>query len=68
MATFVLVHGGWHGGWSWKHVREKLRGNGHLVFTPTLTGLGERAHLASKDINLITHVTDVVTELGTKER
>jgi alpha/beta hydrolase family protein len=39
--TFVLVHGAWHGGWCWERVADRLRGCGHTVFTPTLTGLGE---------------------------
>ena len=43
--TFVLVHGAWHGGWCWVRVADLLRAQGHSVFTPTLTGLGERAHL-----------------------
>ena len=47
MATFVLVHPAWFGGWCWKKVAPILRGRGHEVFTPTLTGLGERAHLDS---------------------
>jgi pimeloyl-ACP methyl ester carboxylesterase len=59
-STFVLVHGGWHGGWCYARVAERLRAAGHRVFTPTLTGLGERAHLYSRTINLVTHVTDVV--------
>ncbi|MGI9378145.1 MAG: alpha/beta fold hydrolase, partial [Methyloligellaceae bacterium] len=42
MATYVLVHGAWHGGWCWREVRQRLRAEGHRVFTPTLTGLGER--------------------------
>jgi hypothetical protein len=46
--TFVLVHGAWHGGWCWGKVATTLRGRGHTVFTPTQTGLGERAHLSSK--------------------
>ena len=58
--TFVLVHGGWHGGWCWRRVADSLRRQGHTVFTPTLTGLGERSHLMSRDINLDTHITDVV--------
>jgi pimeloyl-ACP methyl ester carboxylesterase len=58
--TFVLVHGAWHGGWCWTRVAEPLRARGHRVFTPTLTGLGERAHLLSGRIDLQTHVTDVV--------
>jgi pimeloyl-ACP methyl ester carboxylesterase len=58
--TFVLVHGAWHGGWCWRRVSDLLERQGHTVFTPTLTGLGERSHLMSKDIRLATHVTDVV--------
>lgn len=58
--TFVLVHGAGHGGWAWRRVAAQLRGDGHLVFTPTLTGLGERSHLISADITLETHVTDIV--------
>jgi len=57
--TFVLVHGAWHGGWCWKYVREYLQAKGHHVFTPTLTGLGERSHLASPEVTLNTHITDV---------
>ena len=44
MTTFVLIHGMWHGGWCWKKVTPSLRAAGHEVFTPTLTGVGERAH------------------------
>jgi pimeloyl-ACP methyl ester carboxylesterase len=58
--TFVLVHGAWHGGWCWRRVAERLRARGHIVHTPTLTGLGERAHLLSRDISLETHILDVV--------
>ena len=58
--TFVLVHGAWHGGWCWRRVADRLERKGHKVFTPTLTGLGERSHLLSKDVNLGTHVADVV--------
>jgi pimeloyl-ACP methyl ester carboxylesterase len=58
--TFVLVHGAWHGGWCWRRVSDLLEKQGHKVFTPTLTGVGERSHLMSKDINLDTHITDVV--------
>jgi pimeloyl-ACP methyl ester carboxylesterase len=60
MATFVLVHGAWHGSWCWKRVRPALQALGHHVFTPTLTGVGERAHLLSPDVNLDTHINDVV--------
>lgn len=59
MANFVLVHGMGAGGWCWQDVSALLRENGHLVFTPTLTGLGERSHLANADINLSTHIADV---------
>ena len=58
--TFVLVHGAWHGGWCWRRVADLLQKQGHKVFTPTLTGVGERSHLMSKDINLDTHITDLV--------
>jgi pimeloyl-ACP methyl ester carboxylesterase len=57
---FVLVHGAWHGGWCWRRVSDSLQSKGHKVFAPTLTGLGERSHLMSKDIVLDTHVADVV--------
>jgi pimeloyl-ACP methyl ester carboxylesterase len=58
--TFVLVHGGWLGGWCWRRVADRLRERGHVVFTPTLTGLGERSHLLSAGIDLDTHIADVV--------
>jgi len=58
--TFVLVHGAWHGGWCWCRVADRLRASGHIVFTPTLTGLGERAHLLHPDIDLSLHVADVL--------
>jgi pimeloyl-ACP methyl ester carboxylesterase len=60
VSTYVLVHGAWHGSWCWPRVSSRLRAGGHEVFTPTLTGLGEREHLAKDDVNLDTHVTDVV--------
>ncbi|MFP6713186.1 MAG: alpha/beta fold hydrolase [Rhodospirillales bacterium] len=60
MTTFVLVHGAWHGGWCWRKVDAALRERGYQVFTPTLTGLGESAHLASPDIILDTHIQDIV--------
>lgn len=59
MSTFVLVHGGWHGGWCWRKVAPPLRAAGHEVHTPTLTGTGERAHLAGPDVDLSTHIQDV---------
>jgi pimeloyl-ACP methyl ester carboxylesterase len=58
--TFVLIHGAWHGGWCWRRVSDRLEKQGHKVFAPTLTGLGERSHLLSKEINLDTHITDIV--------
>jgi pimeloyl-ACP methyl ester carboxylesterase len=57
--TFVLVHGAYEGGWIWRYVAERLLAKGHKVFTPTLTGLGERSHLMSGLITLDTHVADV---------
>lgn len=58
--TFVLVHGTWHGGWVWKDVRNILADMGHRVFTPTLTGCGEREHLSSPDVGLDTHIQDII--------
>ncbi len=58
--TFVLVHGAWHGGWCWRRVADRLRSGGHSVFTPTLTGLGERSHLLLAGIDVKTHIADVV--------
>jgi pimeloyl-ACP methyl ester carboxylesterase len=60
MTTFLLVYGAWHGGWCYKRVARLLRQAGHEVFTPTLTGLGERAHLMNRTIDLDMHVQDVV--------
>lgn len=62
-ATFVLVHGGGHGGWCYNKVARRLRSAGHEVYTPTLTGLGERKHLLSVDTDLTTHITDIVNTL-----
>jgi pimeloyl-ACP methyl ester carboxylesterase len=58
--TFVLVHGAWHGGWCWRRVSDLLEAKGHKVYTPTLTGLGERSHLLRAGIDVTTHVADVV--------
>ncbi|GAB7534594.1 alpha/beta fold hydrolase [Burkholderia sp. 3C] len=60
MATFVLVHGAYQGGWVYARLARKLRAAGHEVHTPTLTGLGERSHLADRAINLDTHIQDIV--------
>ena len=63
MATFLLMHGGGMGGWTWKFVREILEAKGHKVFTPTFTGFGERSHLIGRDVSIETHVTDIVNVL-----
>src|SRR6266571_5985652 len=63
MADFVLVHSAWFGGWCWNKLVPLLAGHGHSVHTPTLTGLGERSHLAHPGIVLQTHVDDVVNML-----
>jgi len=60
MTVYVLVHGAWSGAYSYRRVRPLLRSAGHEVFAPTLTGLGDRAHLAGPLVNLSTHVRDVV--------
>ncbi len=58
--TFVLIHGAWGGGWNYQRVAEALRAEGHVVYAPSLTGCGERAHLLSGNISLSTHIHDVV--------
>jgi pimeloyl-ACP methyl ester carboxylesterase len=63
MTTFVLVHGGWHGSWCWRRVTPLLESAGHEVHCPTLTGLGDRAHLGGPATGLADHVTDVVAVL-----
>jgi pimeloyl-ACP methyl ester carboxylesterase len=63
MATLVLIHGAWLGGWAWSRVLPDLRARGHVVFAPTLTGLGERDHLLGPDIDLELHATDVLNLL-----
>src|SRR5207244_4343977 len=63
LATFVLVHGALGGGWCWRWVMPHLRAAGHEVYAPTLTGLGERVHLASPQVDLDTHIEDVVNVL-----
>jgi pimeloyl-ACP methyl ester carboxylesterase len=60
MATFVLVHGGWAGSVVWRQLVPRLRKAGHEVHAPTLTGIGERKHLLSREINLDTHIQDVI--------
>ena len=63
MATYVLVHGGGHGGWCYQRVARLLRTAGHDVYTPTLTGLGERSHLLSSEVDLDLHIRDIVAVL-----
>jgi pimeloyl-ACP methyl ester carboxylesterase len=59
LPPFVLVHGAWQGNWVWERVADRLRAAGHRVYTPSLTGLGERAHLAGPQVDLDTHIADV---------
>ena len=59
MTTFILLHGAWGGGWQWRDVAVHLRNAGHTVFTPTLTGLGERSHLIQREVDLDTHIRDI---------
>ena len=67
MATYILVHGSWAGGWQFKQVAKHLQQAGHTVYRPTLTGLGERVHLASPEIGLDTHISDIVNLLKYEE-
>ena len=61
MSTFVIVHGAWGGGWEWSDVATRLRTRGHQTYTPSLTGMGERSHLARTErVGLTTHVEDIV--------
>lgn len=65
--TYVLVHGAWHGGWCWSRVVPRLTAAGHRVFAPSLTGLGDRAHLLGAQVTLGTHVDDVLGVIETEE-
>ncbi len=65
--TFVLVHGAFHGGWCWRHVADRLRATGAAVFTPTMTGLGERAHLLSRAVGIETFFNDVTGLIAAEE-
>jgi pimeloyl-ACP methyl ester carboxylesterase len=67
MATVVLAHGAWSAAWAWKKMQPLFRKAGHEFFSPTYTGLGERAHLARPDIDLSTHVQDVLAVLETED-
>lgn len=64
---YLLVHGTSHGGWCWRYVSDLLTRAGHRVFSPTLTGLGERAHLRSPEIGLATHIDDIVGVANAEE-
>jgi pimeloyl-ACP methyl ester carboxylesterase len=63
-ATIVLVHCAWAGAWIWRDIAAALREKGHRIYTPTLTGMGELAHLARPDIHLDTHIADVANLLA----
>jgi len=67
MTTYVLVHGSWHGGWYWRSVGQILIANGDTVYMPTLTGLGERAHLLSPDTSLELHINDIMEQLESED-
>jgi pimeloyl-ACP methyl ester carboxylesterase len=67
MATFVLVHPAWFGGWCWNRVVPRLRAAGHAAYAPTLTGLGERAHLCAPTVGLSIHIEDVLQVLSFEE-
>ena len=67
MSTFVLIHGAFHGAWCWSRVARLLRAQGHEVHAPTLAGMGEHAHLLSKQITLDTHVEDVTSRIESEE-
>ncbi len=66
-SVFLLVHGAWHGGWCWKPTEDRLRVMGHDTHAPTLTGLGERCHLAHPGINADTHVQDILNVIRWRE-
>jgi pimeloyl-ACP methyl ester carboxylesterase len=68
VSTFILVAGSFHGGWSWRRTARLLRARGHEVYAPSLTGMGERAHLTTPDgIGLATHVDDVLAVVDAEE-
>ena len=67
MATFLVAHGAWSAGWAWKKMRPLMRAAGHEFWTPTYTGLGERAHLASPEVGLDTHIQDIIAVLEAED-
>lgn len=67
MATYVLVHGGGHGGWCYQRVARILQAAGHIVYAPSLSGLGDRAHLLSPAVDLDMHITDITALLESED-
>ncbi|SHI25371.1 alpha/beta fold hydrolase [Pollutimonas bauzanensis] len=65
--NYVLAHGSWHGGWCWRQVAERLRAAGHQVFTPSFTGMGDRAHLLRKDITIDVFIDDLMQVILAEE-
>lgn len=65
--TYLFVHGAWGGGWEYQKVDSLLTAQGHVVYHPTMTGLGERVHLANANINLSTHIADIVNVIRFEE-
>ncbi len=63
VGTFVLVHGSWHGGWCWKKLTPYLVKKGHICFAPTLSGMGERFHIATFNMGLSVHIQDIANLL-----
>src|SRR5438067_1949693 len=61
MATIVVCHGAWSAGWAWRKLRPLMRAAGHELYTPTYTGLGERYHLATPQVDLSTHIQDIAS-------
>jgi pimeloyl-ACP methyl ester carboxylesterase len=66
-SVFLFVPGGWHGGWCFRKVADDLRKAGHIVFCPSLTGLGDRAHLVHRGIDLDLHIQDIVSVIDSEE-
>ena len=67
MTTFIAVHGAWSAGWAWRRMRDELGRRGHMLWTPTWTGIGERRHLAGPHINLSTHIDDLVHHMEVED-
>jgi pimeloyl-ACP methyl ester carboxylesterase len=67
MTTYVLVGGAWIGAWAWKDVATRLRARGHEVYPLSMTGLGDRKHLASRSVDLETHIADVVSTFESED-